>query len=77
MAKTGILSHLGSDGRGPSERVGYGVSENVAYAHFIDIAHESLVNSPGHYANMIKDTSTRVGLGIAKGQRIKDALYVT
>jgi uncharacterized YkwD family protein len=41
--------------------------ENIAGASTVDIAHNALMNSPGHRANILNDKYTHVGIGIVKG----------
>lgn len=63
MAENLFLSHTGSDGSSPSDRAGISVSENVAYGSNLLSIHENLMNSPGHKANILREGSTRVGIG--------------
>jgi uncharacterized protein YkwD len=41
--------------------------ENLALAPTIQIAHDGLMNSPGHRANILNARYRRVGLGVADG----------
>lgn len=48
--------------------------ENVAYAPSVRVAFDALVDSPGHYQNMVDDGFTHVGIGVhVEGSRV----YVT
>ena len=40
--------------------------ENLAYAPNVQIAHEGLMNSPGHRANILRGEFGRVGIGVIK-----------
>lgn len=43
--------------------------ENLAYAPSLDVAHEGLMNSPGHRANILSPVYTRVGIGVVRSER--------
>lgn len=42
--------------------------ENLAYAPNVQIAHEGLMNSPGHRANILRGEFGRVGIGVIKSE---------
>lgn len=42
--------------------------ENLAYAPNIQIAHEGLINSPGHRANILRAEFGKVGIGVIKSE---------
>lgn len=42
--------------------------ENLAYAPSVDIAHQGLMNSPGHRANILRPEFGRIGVGIIRSQ---------
>lgn len=42
--------------------------ENLAYAPNVDIAHQGLMNSPGHRANILRPEFGRVGIGVIRSQ---------
>jgi uncharacterized membrane protein required for colicin V production len=42
--------------------------ENLAYAPNVQIAHEGLMNSPGHRANILRPEFGRVGIGAIRSQ---------
>lgn len=44
------------------------VGENLAYAPTVGMAHEGLMNSPGHRANILEPGFTRVGIGVVRSQ---------
>ena len=41
--------------------------ENLALAPSLDIAHTGLMNSPGHRANILNRSFTKVGIGVLDG----------
>ncbi len=41
--------------------------ENLAGASTVDSAHTNLMNSPGHRANILKGSFTKVGIGVVNG----------
>lgn len=43
--------------------------ENIAGAATVDSAHQSLMNSPGHRANILNSSFTQVGIGIVSGSQ--------
>src|SRR5262249_13729476 len=43
------------------------LGENLAYAPTVDIAHNGLMNSPGHRANVLSPAFGRVGIGVVRG----------
>ena len=46
------------------------VLENVARAYGIGEAHQGLMNSPGHRANITSRTATHVGIGVVFGEEV-------
>lgn len=70
MFRRGYFSHLTPDGLTPADRALEGavvfrkVGENIAYAPDIRMAHEGLMNSPTHRANILSPEFTRIGIGI-------------
>ncbi len=73
MFARGYFSHVNPDGLSPFDRlknagVGFSVAgENLAYAPNVIIAHEGLMNSPGHRANILNPDFAQVGLGVIDG----------
>jgi hypothetical protein len=51
------------------------VAENVAEAPAVDQAHQALMHSPGHRANILAKESNSIGIAIVEGE--KQELYVT
>lgn len=43
--------------------------ENIAGAATVQSAHQSLMNSPGHRANILNSSFTQIGIGIVSGSR--------
>jgi uncharacterized protein YkwD len=46
------------------------VLENVARAYGLGEAHQGLMNSPGHRANLMSQTATHVGVGVVFGEEV-------
>jgi uncharacterized protein YkwD len=73
MFMRGYFSHLTPEGRDPFDRMrSAGVSfitagENLAHAPTLTLAHNGLMNSPGHRANIMRREFGRVGIGIMDG----------
>ncbi len=70
----GFFSHESPvDGSDPADRIDareipYTVTgENLAYAPDVYIAHQGLMNSPGHRANILKEEYLKVGIGVIDG----------
>lgn len=75
MFARGYFSHVTPDGLDPFERIKAGnirfrtAGENLALAPTVPIAHDGLMNSPGHRANILRPQFGRVGIGILDGGR--------
>ncbi|HZS07286.1 MAG TPA: CvpA family protein [Blastocatellia bacterium] len=75
MFVRGYFSHITPEGRSPFDRMrATGVrflaaGENLALAPTLTIAHNGLMNSPGHRANILRPSFGRVGIGIMDGGR--------
>jgi uncharacterized protein YkwD len=73
MFVRGYFSHYTPEGKDPFYRMrAAGVKflvagENLALAQSLSIAHEGLMNSPGHRANILRPGFGRVGIGIFDG----------
>jgi uncharacterized protein YkwD len=73
MFRRGYFSHDTPEGVDPFERmkqagIVFGLAgENLALAPTLDIAHNGLMNSPGHRANILKDGFRKVGIGVLDG----------
>jgi uncharacterized protein YkwD len=64
LASSGRLRHSSI----PKSIVGnpYGTAgENVGYGPSVEVVHDALVNSSGHYANITGGAYTRIGVGVA------------
>jgi len=73
MFARGYFAHFTPEGKSPFDRmdaahVQYTTAvENLALAHSLPIAHNGLMNSPGHRANILNPAYGRVGIGILDG----------
>ncbi|AXI89587.1 CAP domain-containing protein [Streptomyces griseoincarnatus] len=72
MASTGTMSHTGSDGSDPGERItraGYAWStygENVAYGYSTpEQVMQGWMTSPGHKANILNCSFREIGVGLS------------
>ena len=72
MALAGTISHNPS----LKAQIGAyaGMGENVATGPSVELVHEALVASPGHYANISNPAFTTVGLGVVSSGR---SVYLT
>ena len=70
MLEKGYFSHTSQDGKSPFDRMhDAGITflvagENLALAPDVDIAHNGLMNSPGHRANILTADFGKVGIGV-------------
>src|SRR5690349_11753888 len=73
MFAYGYISHQSRDGRLPLARVEaaglspWHVGENLAYAQDVREAHQLLMNSPGHRANILSPVYRWIGIGVMDG----------
>ncbi len=74
MFENGFFAHTSAvDGSTPAERadkagISYMViGENLAFAPDVYVAHQGLMNSPGHRANILSKDYHRVGIGVIDG----------
>jgi uncharacterized protein YkwD/uncharacterized membrane protein required for colicin V production len=73
MFERGYFAHTNPDGADPFDRIRAArvrfrtAGENLALARSVEIAHEGLMNSPGHRANILQPLFRRVGIGIVDG----------
>lgn len=71
MFNRGYFAHYSPEGYDVAARANqFGVSyivlgENLAYAPNLDLAHNGLMNSPGHRANILSSDFKKVGIGVA------------
>ncbi len=70
MARTGIVGHLSPESGSPMDRVKAAklypmkVSENLARAYSAHEAHQGLMRSPAHRANILNDWASQTGIGV-------------
>jgi uncharacterized protein YkwD len=79
MDQTDTFSHTGVNGSDPGDRMGtagYGAQgwgENIAYVSggmteaTVRQLHTNLMNSPGHYANIVRGSFEEIGIGLKEG----------
>ncbi len=73
MFARGYFAHENPDGEDPFDRMKEArvnfttAGENLALAQTVEIAHNNLMNSPGHRANIMNPSFGRVGIGILDG----------
>lgn len=70
MLRRGYFSHYSPEGLTVADRVLNAgidfivVGENLAYAPSVDLAHQGLMNSPGHRANILSTGYSKLGIGV-------------
>ncbi|MBK1441582.1 CvpA family protein [Parapedobacter sp. ISTM3] len=73
MFANGYFSHISPDGSTPFDRIRrakitfLAAGENLALAQTLPLAHEGLMNSPGHRENILRPAFGRVGIGVLDG----------
>lgn len=73
MFLRGYFSHYSPEGLTVADRaakVGVDflvIGENLAYAPTLELAHQGLMNSPGHRANILSEDYGRIGIGVMDG----------
>ena len=73
MFSKGYFSHNNLEGKDPFQRMKdanisfLNAGENLALAQTLEIAHNNLMNSPGHRANILSPHFGRLGIGILDG----------
>ncbi|WP_257670555.1 CvpA family protein [Parapedobacter tibetensis] len=73
MFARGYFSHITLEGDTPFDRIRkanltfLAAGENLAIAQTLLLAHEGLMDSPGHRANILRPAFGRVGIGILDG----------
>ncbi|MCC5812402.1 MAG: CAP domain-containing protein [Ectothiorhodospiraceae bacterium] len=84
MARHEFMSHRGTDGLMPGNRIsnaGYtwrGWAENVAAGHSrVDAVMKGWIDSPGHCANIMRPDLVEIGLGLAENQAAEYRYYWT
>jgi uncharacterized protein YkwD/uncharacterized membrane protein required for colicin V production len=74
MFQLDYFSHTSPTAGSPFDRMRAGgisflvAGENLAYAPNVEIAHQGLMNSPGHRANILRPEFGRVGIGVIRSQ---------
>lgn len=73
MFKRNYFSHYTPEGDSPFDRLDkaqidyVAAGENLAYAPSLALAHQGLMNSPGHKANILRESFGTVGVGVIDG----------
>lgn len=73
MFNRGYFAHVNPDGKDPFDRMSAAgidflvAGENLALAPNVQLAHEGLMNSPGHRANILTPEYAEVGIGCIDG----------
>ena len=73
MFAKGYFSHISPEGKNPFDRMNAAkiryltAGENIALAQSLSIAHNGLMNSPGHRANILNPAYGHIGIGILDG----------
>jgi uncharacterized protein YkwD len=73
MFRRGYFAHDTPEGKSPFDRmhdagIVFGLAgENLALAPTLDIAHDGLMNSPGHRANILNPGFRKIGIGVLDG----------
>lgn len=73
MFKRGYFSHYSPEGKDVADRaekIGLSylvIGENLAFAPNLATAHQGLMNSPGHRANILSQDYHFIGVGVANG----------
>jgi uncharacterized protein YkwD len=69
MFEAGYFAHISPNTGSPFDRMRkagiryLAAGENLAYAPTVQVAHEGLMNSPGHRANILRPEFNKVGIG--------------
>lgn len=85
MLEHGFVGHVSPTTGSAADRVAAAgiktgvILENIARAYGIAEAQAGLMNSPGHRANALSPSATRVGIGVVLGEEVagRRELYVT
>lgn len=85
MKRTKVVAHVSPTTGSAADRVRVGgiktavVLENVARAYGVGEAHQGLMNSPGHRANLMSAAATHVGMAVVLGEEVsgRRELFVT
>lgn len=85
MQRTHVVAHISPTTGSAADRVKAAhiktgmVLENVARAYGVHEAHQGLMNSPGHRANLMSPLANRIGIGIVFGDEVsgRREMFVT
>lgn len=73
MFSRGYFSHYNPEGQSPFDRMNKAgieyaaAGENLALAPNVYLAHQGLINSPGHRANILSPDFSKIGIGTVDG----------
>lgn len=73
MFERGYFSHYNPEGLSPFNRMNNrgimftAAGENLALAPNVELAHQGLMNSPGHRANILSSDFGKIGIGVIDG----------
>lgn len=73
MFKRGYFSHYSPEGETVANRANkhqieyFTIGENLAYAPTLELAHQGLMDSPGHRANILSEDYAKIGIGVMDG----------
>jgi uncharacterized protein YkwD len=76
MRRTHVVAHISPTTGSAGDRVRAAkiktsvVLENVARAYGVNEAHDGLMNSPGHRANIMSSVATHIGIGVVFGEEV-------
>ncbi|HEX2687718.1 MAG TPA: CAP domain-containing protein [Kofleriaceae bacterium] len=76
MHRTHVVAHISPTTGSAGDRVRAAkiktsvVLENVARAYGVNEAHDGLMNSPGHRANIMSSVATQIGIGVVFGEEV-------
>jgi len=75
MLVRGYFAHVDPEGKDLSDRIRvaklryFTAGENLAFAPTVALAHQNLMNSPGHRENLLRSQFTRIGVGVLDAGR--------
>lgn len=71
--KRGYFSHISPEGENVADRASKAgvdflvIGENLAYAPSLELAHQGLMRSEGHRANILSEDYGKIGIGVVDG----------
>ncbi|HET9620784.1 MAG TPA: CAP domain-containing protein, partial [Kofleriaceae bacterium] len=85
MQRTHVVAHISPTTGSAADRIKAAhiktgmVLENVARAYGVREAHQGLMNSPGHRANLMSPVANRIGIGVVLGDEVsgRREMFVT